>query len=83
MGDDVVHIEKLENGWELEICDPDVQAKNRDPKYKGPWQDPWKGYAFSDIDAMLAFLKEKLPELHPEDEDETYAQAFTAASDSD
>lgn len=77
MGDTVVRIEKLENGWEVEYQDPGIQAENR--KSKAVWRDPSKGYAFTDIKELLKFLEAKLPILAPAEDDDEYAQNFKAA----
>ena len=78
MGDNiVVRIERLKNGWEVEYNDPKIQEANRKPKSQ--WKDPSVGYAFTDIDALLKFLKEQLPVLAPEDEEGEYAQNFKSA----
>jgi len=82
MGDNiVVRIERLKNGWEVEYNDPKIQEANRKPKSQ--WKDPSVGYAFTDIDALLKFLKEQLPVLAPEDEEGEYAQNFKAAVSED
>jgi hypothetical protein len=78
MGDNIiVRIERLKNGWEVEYNDPKIQEANRKPK--SVWKDPSVGYAFTDIDALLKFLKEQLPVLAPEDEEGEYAQNFKSA----
>lgn len=83
MSDCVLRIEKLENGWEVEMLDTAVQEKNRAPSKPGklvPYEDPWKSYAFEEFDTMIKFIKEKLPLLHPESDDEVYASAFETAA---
>lgn len=82
MGDNiVVRIERLKNGWEVEYNDPEIQAANRKPK--SSWKDPGVGYAFTDIDALLAFLKKQLPVLAPDDGDDEFSQNFKSAVDND
>jgi hypothetical protein len=79
----VMRVEKLENGWEVELLDTAVQEKNRAPSKPGkftPYEDPWKSYAFEDFDKMIKFIKEKLPILHPESDDDVYDSAFAEAS---
>lgn len=86
MSDCVLRIEKLENGWEVEMLDTTVQEKNRAPSKPGkflPYEDPWKSYAFEDFDKMIKFIKEKLPLLHPESDDDVYASAFADATKGD
>ena len=78
----ILKIEKLENGYEVEIVDPDIREANSKPSKSGkyvPYEDPWKGFAFTDVDSMLKFIKEKIPALHPLDEDEEYSEAFATS----
>ena len=78
----ILRIEKLENGYEVEIVDDTVREANRNPQKNGkylPYQDPWKGYAFTDMKSMLKFLETKIPELHPLDEESEYDDAFDNA----
>lgn len=82
MGDSVLRIEKLENGYEVEYCDPDVQEENRKPKSN--WSDPWKGYAFSTVEEVVAFITKKLGTLKPPpDADEEFESSFNTAAKSD
>lgn len=81
-GDCVVRIEKLENGYEVEICDPKIRAENDKPKTS--WQDPWKGYAFTTKEEVVAFITEHLDSLKPPpDADAEYSKAFKDASEDD
>jgi hypothetical protein len=82
-GDCIVRIEKLENGYEVEICDPDIQESNAKPK--STWEDPWKGYAFTTADEVKTFIGVHLDQLKPPPgPDEEYAKAFeSATSDKD
>lgn len=81
MSDCICRIEKAENGFEVEILDDEVQAKNQDPKSKAPWVDPWKSYLFNDIDGVVKFLQEKLPKLTPESDAEVFKNTFTSISE--
>ena len=72
---DVLRVEKLENGYEVSICDPKIQEANNKPKT--PWQDPWKEYAFTTSQEVVAFITEHLDSLKPPpDADEEYASEF-------
>lgn len=75
--DDIVRIEKLENGYEVEVIDPAVVKENA--KSNG-WQDPYKAYAFDDIEKMLAFLREVLPKVDTPTAKDTYAAEFKKAT---
>ena len=75
MSDDILRIEKLANGYEVEICDPKIQEANGKPK--SDWANPWVGYAFSTAAEVVAFVTLHLESLKPEpDDDEVYGQEF-------
>lgn len=76
--DDIVRIEKLENGYEVEVLDPETAAKNAKPS--GGWQDPYKAYAFDDIEKLLTFLREVLPKIEVATSKDTYAAEFKKAT---
>jgi hypothetical protein len=71
----IARIEKLVNGYEVEVLDPDQQKKNQAPK--SSWKDPWKGYAFSTKEEVVKFLEKVLDKLQPEDE--SYDTSFSKA----
>lgn len=82
MGDTVLRIEKLTNGYEVEICDPKIVEKNRKPK--STYEDPWKGYAFTTAEEVKTFVGLHLDSLKPPPgPEEEYADAFNAASSDD
>jgi hypothetical protein len=63
MSDTILRIEKLENGYEVEVCDEQVMANNQKPK--SAYEDPWKGYAFENAEGVVAFIKAHLDKLKP------------------
>jgi len=75
MGDCVCRIEKLQNGYEVEITDPAIAAKNKSSK--GSWQDPMVGYAFKDVAGVIKFLQDNLDKAVPSDE---YESTFDKAA---
>jgi hypothetical protein len=78
-GQTIARIEKLENGYVVEVCDPKVVAKNREPK--SSYEDPWKGHALATVDDVKEFLGKHLDSLSPPPSaDEEYKHAFKAAS---
>ncbi len=77
MEGDIVRIEKLENGYEVNVCDPAVREKNKSPKT--PYADPWKAYAFSTKEEVVKFLTKVLDKLAPEDESAEFADSFNQA----
>lgn len=74
MSEDIVRIEKLENGYEVEVCDP-----SNKPAKAGVYQDPWKAYAFATKEEVVKFLTKVLDKLAPEDESAEFDGAFNEA----
>ncbi len=78
MSDYIVKIERLQNGYEVEMTDPAIAAQNKKSVGKlGVWKDPKVCYAFKTVDEVLGFLKGNLDKALPMDE---YESAFTEAS---
>lgn len=75
--DDVIRIEALENGFEVECLDPKIAEANNK---KGQYQDPYKGYAFSTAEEVMKFVGEKLKGMKPKSKDGGYAAAFKEAT---
>lgn len=80
MSECIVRIERLENGFEVEIIDEKIQKENMKSK-TAAWQDPWKGYAFTGADEVVKFLTKHLDSLPAEDE--SYATSFKKAAEKD
>lgn len=82
MGEYVLKIEKLENGYEVEVKDSAQEKKNNTPSKKnGPaieWKDPWKAYAFSTDKEVIAFVKRHLSSL-PKSSQDDFNDAAEAA----
>lgn len=76
--DDVIRIEALENGFEVECLDPKIVEENA--KAKSMYRDPYKGYAFSTADEVVAFIKDKLGKMKVKSKDGGYASAFNEAA---
>lgn len=80
MSDCILRVEKLENGYEVEIVDEKIVEQNAKPKTA--WKDPWKGYAFKDADSAIAFISTQFKKLKPPpDAEAEYDMAFKAASE--
>jgi hypothetical protein len=77
MSDDIVRIEKLENGYEVEVCSPKISKANAGAK--AVYQSPWKGYAFTTPEEVVAFLSKVLDKLSPEVEDDEFGSSFDEA----
>jgi hypothetical protein len=50
-------------------------------KPRAAWKDPWKGYAFTDVKEVVAFLTKHLDSLPVEKDD--YATSFNKATAED
>ncbi len=74
MGDIVVRIEKLENGYEVEIREPKADKANKKP---GTYVDPWCSYAFKNCTEVVAFLTKNLDKATTGGSD--YNSSFDAA----
>lgn len=80
MSDYVVKIERLANGYEVEMSDPEIIKNNQKPTKSGSmgaWKDPKVSYAFKSVDEVIKFLKTNLDKAMPMDE---YGSSFEAAA---
>lgn len=68
MSDCIAKIEKLENGFTVEVPDKAIEADNAKPSK--PWKDPWKEYAFSNKEEVITFLTKVLDKLEPPRDDD-------------
>lgn len=84
MSDTLLKIEKMENGFEVEICDPDIMEQNEKNSKNAQWKDPWKSYAFGTVEEVTAFVQKHLGKLKPPPSaDAEYASAFKSATKED
>lgn len=70
-----VVIERVANGYEVEVTDPELKAKN-EGKMSLPYSDPTKEYVFKTVDEVLTFLTKNLDKALPADE---YDSSFDTA----
>jgi len=77
----ILRVEKLTNGYTVEVCDPTQMAKNKNPKT--PYKSPWKEYAFKTDKEVNAFISKVLPTLNPEADDmgAAFNEACSTAED--
>lgn len=80
MGEACCSIERMANGYEVEITDPDIVKANRNSGPNKPWRNPKVSYGFKTVDEVLAFLKKNLDKALPADE---YGSSFELASQED
>lgn len=75
MSENILRIGKLENGYEVEVCDPAIMAENEKPK--SSWKDPWKSYGFKNSEEVKNFVGEHLDTLKPPpDAEKEYGTEF-------
>lgn len=67
MSDTVCRIEKLTNGYTVEIPDAARQKKNKNSN--SPYVDPWKEYAFATAAEAATFVTTHLESLSPVEDD--------------
>lgn len=74
MNGPIAKIERAKNGFEVEMCDPEIKKKNMesDDGYK----DPYVNFVFKTADEVMEFLKENLDKAVPMDD---YATSFDEA----
>jgi hypothetical protein len=76
MGCCICSIEALANGYEVSLRDP-VKAKKNESNKNG-YIDPMVGYAFSDMDKLIEFLRVNLPKAAQGDDE--YSSTFESAA---
>lgn len=69
-----VRIERMANGYEVEITDPAIVKANASTK--GGWRDPCVSYAFKTVPEVMAFLEKNLDKALPQDD---YSSSFDKA----
>lgn len=77
MDDSVLRIERMENGFEVEIYDQKVAAANAKPK--SSYESPWKSYAFTTAGDVVKFVTKHLntlPKSASDEFNEAAAEAF-------
>lgn len=70
-----VVIERVANGYEVEVTDPELKAKN-EGKSMLSYSSPTKDYVFKTVDEVLTFLTKNLDKALPADE---YDSSFDTA----
>lgn len=79
MSDTVLRVEKLENGFEVEIFDEKIESKNMKSKNTS-YESPWKAYAFTTAAEVVKFVEKHLDGLPKSSQDEfndAAAEAFS------
>lgn len=74
-----IEIERVANGYEVEICDPKIMAQNEKSmaeKYSSSYKDPKVCYVFKTEKEVLDFLSKNMSKALPVD---AYDAGFDAA----
>lgn len=74
----ICKIERLANGYEVEITDPKIVEQNKTGK--GGYKNPEVSYAFKSVDEVLKFLGKNLETAMPLDD---YESSFDMAAKDD
>ena len=77
MDDSVLRIERMENGFEVEIYDQKAAEANAKPK--STYESPWKSYAFTTTADVVKFVAKHLntlPKSAGDEFNEAAAEAF-------
>lgn len=84
MGDSCCRIEKLQNGYEVEIYDAAIAKANDTKNAKGaypPYKSPWVSYVFTDVVEVLKFLKTALPKATKDEFSSSFDEMATMPMD--
>lgn len=78
-----IRIERVQNGYVMEITDPEIVKQNRDKESYGKgWRDPDVKYTFDEASELLEFLTKNIDKALPMDEyDASFDAAVKEASD--
>lgn len=80
MDDCILRIEKLDNGYEVEIRDQKQAKKNRTSSIDKPYVDPWRSFAFKSTAEVVKFIEKNLDKAVPEDD---FNSSFDTAVEED
>ena len=72
-----VVIERIANGYEVEVTDPKLAKQNEGKSMLGAYKSPMREYAFKSIEEVLTFLEKNLDKALPADE---YDSSFDEAA---
>lgn len=72
-----IRIERVQNGYVMEITDPEIVKANKDKESYGKgWRDPDVKYSFDESSELLEFLSKNIDKALPMDE---FSASFDAA----
>ncbi len=80
MGGYCCKIERLANGFEVEMTDPAIVKANRTSGPNRSWRSPEVSYAFKTVGEVVKFLEKNLDKAVSDDE---YGSTFDVAASKD
>lgn len=86
MDDTRIRISRAQNGFIVEVTDPNIKKQNRNADLsKGgkivPWRDPDVKFTFTTASEVSDFIKTNIGKMFPDDDDAAYSTAFKVASE--
>ena len=81
MSDCILKVEKLENGFEIEVYDHEIAEKNR--KSNGIYKDPYRSYAFNSTEDVMKFVEKTLKSAKMGSSKDEYSDSFAKAVSED
>lgn len=76
----IVRIEKLDNGYEVEIRDQKAVKKNQSKDGLSRYVNPWRSFAFKNEAEVVTFLTKNLSKATPDNE---FSHSFDVAAAED
>lgn len=85
MDDTTIRISKAQNGYVVEVTDPDIKKQNRESDLmKGgksvPWRDPNVKFTFATPKEVSDFITTNIDKMFPDDSATAFSSAFDVAS---
>lgn len=86
MDDTTIRISCAQNGYIVEVTDPDITKDNRGADLmKGgktvPWRDPNVKFTFKTPKEVAAFITTNIDKMFPDAEETSYASSFKMAAE--
>lgn len=80
----ILRVCRLENGFEVEVYEPPPPPKKSKKDSTlcgcGPYEEPWKAYAFETAETAIAFMAAKMPSMTRKSGEEEYQETFKEAT---
>jgi hypothetical protein len=87
MDDTTIRISCAQNGYIVEVTDPDIKKQNREGEMTltkngkvTPWRDPHVKFTFKTPKEVADFITTNIDKMFPDDDDTAYSTAFDVAS---